>query len=172
MSALALASAAAASASSPAATEGRTGPCLTVGMGEASTVDALNAWGAARDGELIQLRLVVEAHDRELVQLRASLGATQNIVASTFEQAKTTLQAIVDSFRVEAAKLRRDAEVEATQSLARLELVVGEARARFDAQDSLVANGLAELARRLQAVDAWAQAEPARVAALVQAAPA
>ncbi len=61
--------------------------------------------------------------------------------------------------------------MEATQSLSRLELVVGEARARFDTQDALVAGGLRELAQRLQAVDAWAQAEPARVAALVHAAP-
>ncbi len=104
-------------------------------------------------------------------QLKADLGATQTVVASAFEQAKEALQAIVGNFRVEAEKLRYDGQVEAAQSLSRLELVVGEARARFDSQDALVANGLREPAQRLQAVDAWAQAEPARVAALVQAAP-
>mgnify|MGYP000293915451 CR=1 FL=1 len=154
-----------------AGTTGRVGPCLAVGMGEAATVAALNSWGATRDSELIQLRLVVAAHAGELAQLRGDLGTTQAVVASAFEQAKAALQAIVDNFRVEAAKLRYDAQVEATQSLSRLELVVGEARARFDTQDVLVANGLSELAQRLQAVDAWAQAEPARVAALVEAAP-
>ncbi len=154
-----------------AQTMGQVGPCLTVGMGEVATVAALNTWGATRDSELIQLRLLVVARDRELVQLKGDLGATQTVVASAFEQAKDALQAIVGNFRVEAEKLRYDGQVEAAQSLSRLELVVGEARARFDSQDALVANGLRELAQRLQAVDAWAQAEPARVAALVQAAP-
>ncbi len=121
-------------------------------------VAALNSWGATRD--------------RELIQLKADLGATQTVVSSAFEQAKEALQAIVANFRVEAAKLRYDSEVEATQSLSCLEQVVGEARARFDTQDVLVAGGLRDLAQRLQVVDAWAQAEPARVAALVQAAPA
>ena len=49
------------------------GPCLTVGMGEAATVAALNAWGAARDGEL--------------VALKADLSATQVGVSTAFEQA-------------------------------------------------------------------------------------
>ncbi len=150
---------------------GQVGPCLTVNMGEAATVAALNSWGASRDSELIQLRLVVAAHAGELGQLRGEVGRTQVVVASAFEVAQAALQAIVDNFRVEAAKLRYDGEVAATQSLSRLELVVGEARARFDSQDALVAQGLGELAQRLQAVDAWAQAEPARVAALVEAAP-
>ncbi len=68
--------------------------------------------------------------------------------------------------------MRQNSQYEAAQSVARLELVVGEARMRFDAQDGRFAEGLNELARRLVAVDAGAQAEPARVAAMVQAAPA
>ena len=84
-------------------TTGQVGPCLTVGMGEVATVAALNTWGATRDTELIQLRLLVVARDRELVQLKGDLGATQSIVASAFEQAKAALQAIVGHLRVEAA---------------------------------------------------------------------
>ncbi len=42
---------------------------------------------------------------------------------------KAALQAIVDSFRVEAAKLRYDSEVRAPQAPARLALVVSDARA-------------------------------------------
>jgi hypothetical protein len=116
------------------------GPGLTTDMGPDATVAALNAWGSARD--------------RELVQLRADLEATQTIVASTFEQAKSTLQGMVDNFRAETASLRYDTQVEAAQSLSRLQAVVGEARARFDAQDALVAGGLGELAQRLQAAGA------------------
>ena len=130
-----------------AQTIGQVGPCLTVGMGEVATVASLNTWGAARDSELIQLRLVVAAHAGELAQLRGDLGSTQTVVASAFEQAKAALQAIVDSFRVEAAKLRYDSEVEAAQSLSRLELVVSDARSRFDAQDVRVTQGLSELAQ-------------------------
>jgi hypothetical protein len=154
-----------------AAGQAQVGPGLTPGMTEAATVASLNAWGAARDAELIQLRRVVAAHAGTLAELRGDLGMTQTVVASAFEQAKTQLQAIVDNFRVEAAKLRYDGEVAAAQSLSNLEQVVAAARSRFDAQDALVANGLTELAQRLGAVDAWAQAEPARVAALVEAAP-
>ncbi len=51
-------------------------------MGEAATVASLNAWGAARDSELIQLRLVVAAHAGELGQLRGDVGLTQTVVAS------------------------------------------------------------------------------------------
>jgi hypothetical protein len=170
-SAAASASGLAVFAAGGAPTAGQVGPCLMVGMGEAATVASLNSWGAARDSELVQLRLIVAAHAGELGQLRGDLGTTQTVVASAFEQAKAALQAIVDNFRVEAAKLRYDGEVAAVQSLSRLEVVVGEARARFDAQDTLVAQGLGELTQRLQRVDAWAQAEPARVAALVEAAP-
>ncbi len=92
-------------------------------MSEVATVAALNSWGATRDSELIQLRLVVEAHNRELVALRGDLGTTQTIVASHFEDARATLMAIVESFRTEAGKLRYDSEVEAAQSLSRLPLI-------------------------------------------------
>ncbi len=88
------------------------------------------------------------------------------------ERAKGALQDIVNRVQAEAAKVVYDSEMEATQSLTRLEQGVSEARARFDSQDALIATGLGELAQRLQVVDAWARAEPARVAALVQAAPA
>ena len=91
--------------------EGRgVGPGLTTDMGPDATVAALNAWGSARD--------------RELVQLRADLGNTQVVVASAFEQAKETLQAIVANFRVEAATLRSSRAVEATQSLSRPQQVL------------------------------------------------
>jgi hypothetical protein len=128
-SAAASASGLAVYAAGGAQTTGQVGPCLTAGMGEAATVAALNTWGATRDSELIQLRLVVASHAGELGQLRNDLGATQTIVASHFEHAKATLMAIVESFRTEAAKLRYDSEIEAAQSLSRLQLVVGEARA-------------------------------------------
>ncbi len=135
------------------------GPGLTVGMGEASMVPCLNAWGAARDSELLDLK--------------ANLSATQvGVSSASFDQAKETLLAIVTDFRAEAGTMRQQGQYEAAQSVARLELVVGEARAKFDVQDVRFADGLSELAQRFQAVDAWAQAEPARVAAIVQAAPA
>ncbi len=57
-----------------AQTGGQVGPCLSVGMGEAATVAALNSWGATRDSELIQLRLVVAAHDRDVIPARGDLG--------------------------------------------------------------------------------------------------
>ncbi len=52
---------------------GQAGPCLTAGTGEVATVAALNSWGATRDMELVQLRLVVAAHDRERVSLLSLL---------------------------------------------------------------------------------------------------
>ena len=134
------------------------GPCLFEGMGEQSLLSTLNAWGTARD--------------REMLELKANLGATQVGVSSAFDQAKEALFAIVTSFRAEAGTMRQQGQYEAAQSIARLERVVGEASTKFDAQDARFAEGLNELARRLLAVDAWAQAEPARVAAIVQAAPA
>ncbi len=76
------------------------------------------------------------------------------------------------NYRAEAEALRQHGQFEAQQSLARLQLVVTEARARFDAQDTSFAQNLAELVRRQQALEDWARAEPARMAALVQAAPA
>ncbi len=136
-------------------TRGMLGPGLTLGMGEASLVAALNAWGTARDQDLL---------DR-----KADLSATQVGVSGAFSQAQETLQGIVSDFRNEAEAMRQLSQHEAAQSLARLELVVGEARSRFDLQDGRFAEGLSELARRLEAVDTWAQAEPQRVAAQVAA---
>ncbi len=66
-----------------AQTTGQAGPCLTAGMGEVATVAALNTWGATRDSELIQLRLLGQTRDRELAQLKADLGITQVVVASS-----------------------------------------------------------------------------------------
>ena len=85
---------AAASASSLAlyATSGGTqtfaqlGPGLVEGMGEAAMVAALNSWGATRD--------------RELIQLKADLGATQVVVSTAFDQAKAALFVIVNDFRL------------------------------------------------------------------------
>ena len=137
------------------------GPCLHEQMGGEALVAALNAWGSARD--------------REALALRADLAATQAGVAAAFEQAQAcvsaTLLGIIEAFRAEAETMRQHAGREAQQSLARLEQVVAEARARFGEQDGRFAAGLGELAQRLQVVDAWAQAEPARVAAIVHAAP-
>ena len=134
------------------------GPCLFEGMREASLVASLNAWGIARD--------------HEMLDFKANLSSTQVGVSSAFGQAKETLLAIVTNFRAEAEATRQQGQYEAAQSVARLEQVVAEARTRFDAQDGRFSDGLNELAQRLQAVDAWAQAEPARVAAILQAAPA
>ena len=137
------------------------GPCLNARMGEEALVMALNAWGSARD--------------REALALRADLAATQAGVAAAFEQAQAgvsaTLVGIIEAFRAEAEMMRQQTGYEAQQSLARLEQVVSEARVRFGEQDARFAAGLGELAQRLQAADAWAQAEPARVAAIVHAAP-
>ena len=141
----------------PQTTSGMLGPCLFEGMGEASLIERLNQWGAARD--------------RELLDLRADLGATQAGVTVAFEQAKEALLNIVNDFRLEAETTRQRVQHEAAQSVARLELVVGDARTRFDAQDARRTGDLSELGRRLAAVDAWAQAEPARMAAMVRVAP-
>jgi hypothetical protein len=131
------------------------GPCLYEGMGEAGMLERLNSWGIARD--------------RELLGLRADLGATQVVVGEAFEQAKGALQNIVGDFRLEAETMRALSQREAAQSMERLELVVGEARQRFNAQDTRTTNDLRELSRRLVAIDEWAQAEPARLAAMVRA---
>ena len=133
------------------------GPCLSTGMGEAAMVERMNSWGAARD--------------QELLDLRSNLATTQVVVSTTFDQAKETLLSIVVNFRAEAETLRQHGQYEATQSVARLEHVIAEARTRFDAQDVRFTENLGELARRQQAVEAWARAEPTRVAAIVQAAP-
>ncbi len=138
------------------------GPCLYENMGEPALIAALNAWGSARD--------------READALRADLAATKAVVEMTFDQAQAgvsaTLLNIIEAFRSEAAMMQQQAGYEAQQSLARLTQVVSEARTRFDAQDARFGAGLAEVAQRLQVVDAWAQAEPTRVAAMMQAAPA
>ena len=54
------------------------GPCLFEGMGEQSLIATLNAWGIARD--------------REMLELKTNLGATQVGVSSAFDQAKETLR--------------------------------------------------------------------------------
>ena len=129
------------------------GPCLQVDMGEPALIAALNAWGSARD--------------REVDELRYDLAATKAVVEMTFDQAQAgvsaTLLNIIEAFRAEAAMMQQQANLKAQQSLARLTQVVSEARTRFDVQDARFGAGLVELAQRLQVVDAWAQAEPARV---------
>ena len=135
------------------------GPCLHADMTPQQTVEALNAWGSARD--------------RESQQLRADLTSTQREVSSAFVQAQGAVQELVGAFRMEVAAMRQTTMWEAQQSLERLEQVVSDARARFGEQDARFTAGLNELAQRLQAADAWARDEPARVAALlVSAAPA
>jgi hypothetical protein len=124
-------------------------------MGEATMVDQLNAWGAARD--------------QELIELRSTLAATQSAVQTAFDQAKEALFTIIADHRTEAATARQHVQYEAAQSVERLSLVVTEARARFDTQDVRFTDGLGELVRRQQALEAWARAEPARAAAAVQA---
>ena len=141
-----------------AATQPMLGPCLFMGMGEAAMFDRLNSWGVSRD--------------RELVDLRRDLGAAQVGVGAAFAQAQEALLAIVTDWRLEAETQRQGGQNEAAQTLARLELVVGDARVRFDAQDARRANDLAELGRRLVAIDVWAQAEPARMEAMVRTTPA
>jgi hypothetical protein len=132
------------------------GPCLHEAMSPASTVDALNAWGSARD--------------REAYQLRMDLTATQMGVSGAFSQAQAAVQELVTAFRVEVGAMRATSLHEAQASLERLELVVSDARARFGEQDARFAAGLGALAQRLQAADSWAQEEPTRVAALLVAA--
>ena len=134
------------------------GPSLFEGMGEPAFMAALNAWGSGMH--------------REVLALRADLSATQANVSGAFVQAEDAVREIVASFRTEVVTMRQTTFHEAQQSMARLVQVVDEARARFDEQDVRFSAGLGELAGRLQAADVWAQAEPARVAAIVKAAPA
>ncbi len=129
------------------------GPALFEGMGETALVAALNAWGGGMH--------------REVLSLRADLGATQVHVSSAFEQAQGAVLELVAAFRIEVAAMRQQSAYEAQQSLARLVQVVDEARARFGEQDARFSSNLGELAQRLQAADVWAQAEPARIAAAV-----
>ncbi len=134
------------------------GPALFEQMGEPALVAALNARGGAMRGEVLALR--------------ADLGATHAAVSGAFVQAQEAVHDLVTTFRIEVVAMRQTTMYEAQQSLARLEQVVEEARARFGEQDARFASGLGELAQRLQAADAWAQAEPPRVAAIVHAVPA
>ena len=119
-----------------------------------SLIGALNAWGAARD--------------QELVELRANLSSTQVSVAAAFDQAKAALHAIVCDFRLEAETMRQQQANEAALSVGRLERVVEEARLMFGTQDARLADGLSALAQRQQAIESWALAEPARMAAISQ----
>ncbi len=134
------------------------GPALRDDMDEPTLVAALNAWG-------------VDMH-REVLALRSDLGATQAAVSGAFVEAEASVRQLVTAFRIEVVAMRQTTALEAQASLARLGQVVEEARARFDTQDARFTTGLAELAQRMQAVDTWAQAEPSRIAAAVQAVPA
>ncbi len=102
------------------------GPCLFENMGEAALMSALNAWGSGRD--------------RELRALREDLSATQLGVSAAFDAASAgvsaTLQGIIESFRTEVGMMQQQTYLEAQQSIARLEMVVTEARARFGEQDT------------------------------------
>ncbi len=133
------------------------GPALFADMGEPALIAALNGWGSAMHGEVLALR--------------ADLGTTQTAVAGAFAQAEVTVLGIVTAFRTEVGAMRQTTLYEAEASLARLEVVVTEAKARFGEQDARFTAGLLELAQRLQQADTWAQGEPVRVAALVNAAP-
>ncbi len=132
------------------------GPGLMQGMGDAEAFERLNAWGIARDGELIDLR--------------ASLANTQAVVNATFAEARTMLMTIVGDFRLEAEALRQHSLYEAQQGLTNLERVVAEARQRFDAQDARHVQDLGELARRIATAPAQPVVQPQAMA--FQAAPA
>jgi hypothetical protein len=116
------------------------GPGLTPGMTDGEAFERLNAWGVARDGRL--------------ADLAASLASTQAVVDATFADARATLMVIVHDFRVEAETARNHGVYEASQSLARLQHVVAEARTRFDAQDARVTQDMGDLARRVAAMPA------------------
>ena len=103
-------------------------------MSESQLVAALNAWGSTRD--------------REALQLRVDLTATQHGVSGAFLQAQAAVQELVAAFRVEVVAMRQTTLYEAEQSLARLTQVVDEARARFGEQDARFSTGLGELAQR------------------------
>ncbi len=57
------------------------GPMLQMHMGEAALIERLNAWGSAKD--------------RDILALRADLLATQVGVSGAFSQAQETVQGIV-----------------------------------------------------------------------------
>jgi hypothetical protein len=69
------------------------GPCLHDQMSPEATVAALNAWGSARD--------------REALQTRADLTATQVSVSGAFAQAQAAVQELVAAFRVEVVAMRQ-----------------------------------------------------------------
>ena len=108
------------------------GPALHVDMGEPALVAALNAWGSGMH--------------REVLALRADVGATQVSVSGAFVQAQEAVLELVTAFRIEVVAMRQTTMYEAQQSLSRLEQVVDEARARFGEQDVRFASGLGELA--------------------------
>ena len=87
---------------------------LVIGMAEAEIFNRINDWSTGRDGELRDLR--------------GNLAQTQSIVSAAFEQARSALVSIVVDFRTEAETMRQNSFAEASQSLARPELVVTEAR--------------------------------------------
>ena len=132
------------------------GPALIARLGEPALVAALTAWGEALNGEVLALR--------------ADVSSTYAAVAGAFAQAEVTVVSIVTDFRAEVAAMRATTLYEAEASLARLEAVVTEAKARFGEQVARFSAGLGELAQRLQAADTWAQGEQGRVAAMVNAA--
>ncbi len=72
-------------------------------------------------------------------------------VSTAFAQAKEALLGIVTDFRLEAEAMRQRGQHEAAQSVARLELVVGDARTRFDAPDTRRADDIGRLGRPLGA---------------------
>ncbi len=115
-------------------------------MSDGEVFERLNAWGIARDGEL--------------VDLRSSLTNTQSVVGSAFTEARATIMTIVGDFRLEAETLRQHSLYEAHQGLGRLEHVVAEARLRFDAQDARHVQDLGELARRIAAAPAPTMVQP------------
>ncbi len=98
------------------------GPCLYEGMGEPSLIATLNAWGSARD--------------REMLGLKADLGATQVGVSTAFEQAQETLLAIVAAFRAEAETMRQQTFYEAQQAIARPAHVAVSAPPNRDHEDT------------------------------------
>ena len=79
------------------------GPCLYPGMGEAAMCEKLNSWGVA--------------HDRELISLRADLGAAHTGVMGAFASAETALVSIAADRRLEAEAKRQGARHEAAQAI-------------------------------------------------------
>ncbi len=108
------------------------GPDLWEDMGELAFIEALNTWGGGMH--------------REVIALRTDLTATQASVSGAFMQAQEAVRELVAAFRVEVVAMRQTTMYEAQQSLANLERVVEDARARFGEQDARFASGLSELA--------------------------